>query len=228
MIAGHGIILQSNRNGEDMPLQWVAILTMLLDHIGLVWFPESPVWRVIGRLAFPIYTYYIAAGLSSTKDRKAYVLRLALLALASQIPFSLLFQTWSINVIGTFLFSVLAIYAMEQNPESPFRFAWAAATAVLLELFAFDYGAYGLLLLLIYRYTAGNAMWLGHLGLNLLYWILFGLPLQMFSIFPTFIFAFIAGFPSSSAFYLAPRWVWRAFYPAHLLALFLIAAWVKL
>lgn len=193
-------------------MQWVAIITMLVDHIGLVWFPDEPVWRIIGRLAFPIYTFYVAVGMTRTRNRRLYVQRLAMLAVISQVPFSLLFNTWTINVIGTFLVAVAAVYLMERTPSHPLRFAWPAAAAVLLETVAFDYGAYGLLLLLLYRYTEKHAMWIGHFALNALYVLLFSAPLQLFSIVPTFVFAFSPKYTS----YSIPRWLWRSFYPAHL------------
>ena len=38
-------------------LKLIAILSMLLDHIGAVFFPEHPAFRWVGRLAFPIFCY---------------------------------------------------------------------------------------------------------------------------------------------------------------------------
>lgn len=196
-------------------MQWIAIITMLIDHIGIVWFPDEPIWRIIGRLAFPIYTFYVAVGMTRTRSRRMYMQRLAVLAVISQVPFSLLFHTWTINVIGTFLVAVGAIYLMERTPSHPLRFVWIAAAAVLLEAAAFDYGAYGLLLLLLYRFTEKHTMWIGHLGLNAVYALLFSAPLQLFSLIPTLTFAFSPG----SVSYDTPRWVWRSFYPAHLAVL---------
>ena len=34
-------------------LKLIAILSMVIDHVGSVFFPEYPVFRWIGRLTFP-------------------------------------------------------------------------------------------------------------------------------------------------------------------------------
>ncbi len=205
---------------------------MLADHIGAVWFPDAPVWRLIGRLAFPIYAYYVAVGMARTRNRRTYVIRLASLAAISQLPFMLLFNTWTVNVIGTFLVSVTAIYRMERTDDPRLKWLWPAGAAVLMETVPFDYGAYGLALILLYRYVQGELMWLGHLAMNAVYWSMGSTPLQVFSVFPTFLFAFMIGgavrasgsggsLPALS--YSAPRWLWRAWYPAHLALLAVIA-----
>ena len=44
-------------------LKLVAIAAMLVDHIGGAFFPEIPVFRWIGRLAFPLFCYCLTVGL---------------------------------------------------------------------------------------------------------------------------------------------------------------------
>lgn len=203
-------------------MQWVAMLTMLIDHIGIIWFPESLIWRVIGRFAFPIYAYYVAAGMVHTSDLRRYLARLLILAFISQLPFSLLFQTWTINVIGTLFVSVAAVYILERMPHASLRLGCILIAAILMETISFDYGAYGLLLILIYRYTASHAMWLSHFGLNLIYAWAGQSLVQIFSLFSTLVFAYA---PKTSKLLkrTVPRWLWRSFYPVHLLLLYLLS-----
>lgn len=47
-------------------MYWLAMLTMLIDHVGLVFFPTDPAWRIAGRLAFPIYAYALYMGYTRT------------------------------------------------------------------------------------------------------------------------------------------------------------------
>lgn len=54
-------------------LKLIAILSMLLDHIGAVFFPEHPAFRWVGRLAFPIFCYCMTVGLLYTRDIKRYL-----------------------------------------------------------------------------------------------------------------------------------------------------------
>lgn len=217
-------------------MQWIAIVTMFIDHVGAVWFPDSPVWRLIGRLAFPIYSYYIAIGMSRTRNLHNYIRRLAWLAAASQLPFMMLFDTWTINVIGTFLVSVIAIERMEKTSDPLLKWVWIAAACVLMTVIDFDYGAYGLLLIMLYRYSQGITMWAGHLGMNALLWLQAPSTLQVWSLLPTFLFAFT--FPPAAGnglsggaggspidLFRAPRWLWRSFYPAHLALLAIVSFW---
>jgi hypothetical protein len=203
-------------------MQWIAIITMIVDHIGITFFPDSPMWRIVGRLAFPIYTYYVAIGMMRTRNRPRYLRRLAMLAILSQLPFSLLFGVWTVNVIGTFFLSVASIYMMERTPSRSLRFFWPIAAVILMEFVSFDYGIYGLLLLIFYRYMKGHTMVLAHLGLNFLYCVLFSAPIQLYSIIPTLVFAYLSA-SSAVTGYSAPRWLWRSFYPVHLLALYILS-----
>ena len=40
-------------------IQWVAALTMLIDHIGMMFFPTVLGFRAIGRLSFPLFAFGI-------------------------------------------------------------------------------------------------------------------------------------------------------------------------
>jgi len=206
-------------------MQWIAMLTMLIDHIGAVWFPDQVAYRIIGRIAFPIYAYYVVQGMSRTSNRRRYVIRLGILALLSQLPFSLLFDTHAINVIGTFFVCVIGLYGFHEDRYAVWlRWLCLIACAAVLIGIRFDYGIYALILMLIYHHAEGVYVLLGHLGLNMVY--LFGgltSPLQIFSLLPSMVFAI----PDEQLKRLAarrgaPKHLWRAFYPGHLLVLLLI------
>ena len=56
----------------------IALILMLMDHIG-EFFPDSPIWfRWLGRLAAPLFFYALAVGFHHTRNRKKYLLRLYL------------------------------------------------------------------------------------------------------------------------------------------------------
>ena len=47
-------------------LKTFAVLTMIIDHIGLYFFPDEMWWRVIGRLSFPVWLFLI--GYAQSRD----------------------------------------------------------------------------------------------------------------------------------------------------------------
>ena len=49
-------------------LKLIALVTMTLDHIGVVLFPQAQWLRIVGRLAFPIFAYMIAEGCRHTAN----------------------------------------------------------------------------------------------------------------------------------------------------------------
>ena len=65
-------------------LKLIAIVTMLVDHLGAVVFPQYRVMRVIGRIAFPIFAYCVAVGCIYTRNIAKYALRMLLMAVLVQ------------------------------------------------------------------------------------------------------------------------------------------------
>ena len=68
-------------------MKYTAALLMLIDHIGMVFYPNEIIWRILGRLAMPIFAYGIACGFLYTSSLKKYIWRLFLFASISQLPF---------------------------------------------------------------------------------------------------------------------------------------------
>lgn len=102
-------------------LKIIACLSMLIDHMGILMFPQYQVFRYIGRLAFPIFAFFIGEGCRYTKHRKKYLLSLFILGAACQAVYiieefigtgSLGFSSgaWYFNILLTFSVSVPLCY----------------------------------------------------------------------------------------------------------------------
>ncbi|RKD26065.1 hypothetical protein BEP19_03205 [Ammoniphilus oxalaticus] len=212
-------------------MQLLAMTTMLIDHIGLLFFDDQPIFRMIGRLSFPVYCFLLVKGYERTRSVKRYLTRLLIIALISQLPYSLLFQTVELNVVFTLFMGLLILYVWDEEPESsssaqsdretrltPAVRKSIVATLLLISCFIpMDYGMYGILLILIYRSLTGTRLLSAHFGLNLFFLISQQWVLQMYSI----LFTILLVFYKSPKGIRVPLWLYRSFYPAHLVGLYL-------
>ena len=142
-------------------LKLIAIVTMLIDHIGLFFFPDIPLFRIIGRLSFPLFAFLIANGAYYTKNQNRYLLRLGIFALVSQIPYGLLYglilpSFSGINIFGTLFLGLLAI-VLSRNQKNHFlkglSIALPAFVALVLDA---SYGAAGVVSIVIFYYYFRN------------------------------------------------------------------------
>ena len=74
-------ILNAKLNEDTNLLKLVALITMLTDHIGLVFFKDIQIFRMIGRLSFPLFAYSTFIGYYKTNNLKKYILRLLIIGI---------------------------------------------------------------------------------------------------------------------------------------------------
>ena len=79
-----GIAGKIKLNTDTDFLKLVAIVSMLIDHLGARVFPQYIEMRYIGRLAFPLFAYCMAMGCIFTKNIGKYALRVGILAILVQ------------------------------------------------------------------------------------------------------------------------------------------------
>lgn len=118
---------------------------MLIDHIGAYLFPMD-LLRIIGRVAFPIFAYQLTLSYRVTSDKKSYLKRLLFFALISQLPYYLLKEAVSLNIIFSLLLGFLAIWAIEER-----RTLFLFLLVVPLSFFA-EYSVYGIAIILIFYF----------------------------------------------------------------------------
>ncbi len=137
-------------------LKMIACITMLADHIGAVFFHGS-ILRLIGRLSFPIYCFLLTEGAVHTRDRKQYGLRLLMGAILAELPFDyLFFGTWNwgkqsvmLTLLIGYLYCTVALAApgLLQRVLLLLPFAYAG------ELLRVDYGGWGIVMIGMFLLT---------------------------------------------------------------------------
>jgi hypothetical protein len=154
-------------------LKIIALAAMIIDHAAIVFPHHIPLeFRAVGRLAWPIFAYLLAEGFRHTKDPRKFMVRLGVLALISQIPYSLAI-TWAgrhdyipwteaisfasfinnTNIFYTLFLGGAAIMLFRRLEAKGYRtLAYIGAilpAALLAELLTADYGGMGVLFIFV-------------------------------------------------------------------------------
>lgn len=130
-------------------LKLIAAAFMLIDHAGLLLFPGNMLFRIVGRLAFPIYAFMIAEGCRYTHNKTRYLGNLLALAVPCQIVYFLADGDWYFSILFTFSLSIVTIYVLQYWRTKPSALSSAALLGtvilvyVLNRIFAIDYGFWG-------------------------------------------------------------------------------------
>ena len=94
-------------------LKIIACILMAVDHIGLEIFPRHTIFRIIGRLAFPLFAFFIAEGCKYTKNKLKRFLTIFSLG-AILFVFYLIYMGEAYgNIFLTFSVSILLIYLLQ-------------------------------------------------------------------------------------------------------------------
>ena len=240
----------SGLNKDTNLLKIVAMVTMMIDHCGKMFFPQYRIMRIIGRIAFPIYAYCIAAGCVYSKNRLKYLMRIVLMGLISQplyanalahttskmyaIAFvdnpvgaviNYYVESWSHpSIMLTLALGLLVIWSIREK-----QLIGTAALALLVWkiLGSIDYGWRGVVLITLF-YLFIEHWWLS-LPVMLAYMTWWGTLYSGYSAFGltfgTQFFAIMAlpliYIPTASKLKIN-KWVFYLYYPAHLIVIILI------
>lgn len=95
-------------------LKIIAAISMLLDHIGVIFFPSVTAFRILGRLAFPIFAFMIAEGCKYTHHRLRYFLTVFLMGLGYSAVFYVYSKQLYFCILITFACSIALIFALQE------------------------------------------------------------------------------------------------------------------
>lgn len=142
-------------------LKLIAMIAMTADHVGLMFFPESALLRLIGRLAFPIYAYMIGEGCRHTRSMPKYFGGVAAMAFVCQMVYWFTQGSLYQSILVTFSLSIALCMLAKLATERGGLLSWVMLSAgVVIVLFvtqalpallpgtdyAIDYGFWGVLL----------------------------------------------------------------------------------
>lgn len=230
-------------------LHILAMLFMLCDHLWATVVSGNLWMGLIGRIAFPLFAFFIVEGYFHTKNLKKYVGRLLIFALLSEIPFNLMMGSRALypphqNVLWTFLIAIGLIHLNEKARRTgkwPVRILTAVGTVLLGAIVGLltmvDYYHAGVLTVLVFYFFRGRKWWallgqlicLAYINLEMLGGIGYEVQLLGQALFISKqSFALLALIPiwlyrGRQGYHSKPlQYVYYAFYPVHMLILGLI------
>lgn len=210
----------------------IAAIFMLIDHIGVLFYPNQPLWRLLGRIAMPLFAYGVASGFAYTSSFNKYMKRMGVFAIVSQLPFLWMFElafgkTFALNIGFTFLIALGCLWFIknaEQQAQSikMGNYVMVSLLLILAEVLHCDYGVYGIgVVYIFYQYGVKRENQLVAYVLfslfTLIYSLMYGNLLQIYAILAV---AFIMLLKNVN--FRGLRYFFYIFYPLHMLILVLI------
>ena len=203
---------------EDLKL--LACVTMLLDHIGVVLFPECAALRWIGRLAFPIYAFLLVEGERRTRSPLQYALRLAAAAILAELPFDLMvYGRWDWghqSVMVTLLLSFLVLHLGRRG--AAWKVLSLAAACLAAQWLHADYSYVGVLTVMIFAWLPEG--WLQGVAIAGLFALTRGIGTTMLAGLAVIPISCYNGKKRTDS--KAVQWGFYLFYPVHMLVLWWI------
>lgn len=220
-MTNRGQLPQRSWGLNGFTLKWIAMVTMLIDHVGAVLVPQLLELRIIGRLAFPIYCFLLVEGAVHTSNWKKYLGRLLVFAVISEVPFDLalrgrLVDVTSQNVFFTLAFGLLAVILFQRLKNR--TLAWGAALLLVLgaEFLQTDYGGGGVIMILVF-YLFREQVVIKAAALIMEITVGFG-GLENYAVFALVPILCYNGKKGPGGL----KYLFYVFYPAHLLVLYLL------
>lgn len=157
-------------------LKLLAASLMVVDHIGVIFFPGSLIWRYIGRVSMPIFAFFIAEGCRHTRSPWKYLGKLFACLAVCQIGNYVGTGSLDICILGTFLLGAILLFCLQNAKKAICSrdlekgVFWVlllavgiAATYYVNQITYIDYGFWGCMLPVFAGafYLPGNAP--GHL-----------------------------------------------------------------
>lgn len=213
-------------------LKLIAMLTMLVDHIGLLFFPGIIAFRIVGRIAMPLFAYGIAQGYWYTRRRGTtaqYLCRVSALFLVSQIPYNLVqYQAGvalNFNICISWVLGIVVLVILDSQLHYLLKTLLLTAIAAAIAGTWLDYSFLAVSMVIAFslrfRGQKGIPIAMCSAGaLVILFSALYSNYIELYALtaMPILLW-FEKKYKSRDKAVKIPRWIGYAFYPFHLLLL---------
>ena len=207
-------------------LKVIAIVSMTIDHLALYMLggddpASAPViyhlMRMVGRLAFPIFAFLLVEGYIHTRDFRRYMMNLLVAAVISDIPWMLLGGYDSHNVMFTLLLGLMAVSFIDRFWRNRLvTLTVISLIGVLAEWLQTDYSWRGIFLICVLFMFRDKPLLAFMFGLPFL--MVYGLAGSAAGLMMPMLYSGQRGFATGRV----SKYFFYAFYPLHLMAIWLL------
>jgi hypothetical protein len=157
MVEGNGIFLRmSNRLMSQEFLKWLAIISMVVDHVSEHLLFGCQPGRAFGRLAFPLFAMFVTYNYTHYYQGRfpnKYILRLVFFGICTQVAY-VTFGLERLNIMATLSLGLLAMFLYCNG-----KYCWLVLFLIGIALFnhfvfSIEYGLPGVLLLLFLSFDS--------------------------------------------------------------------------
>lgn len=218
-------------------LKMFALLCMTIDHIGAHILNDYTPFRIIGRLAFPIFAYMIAEGCKYTHNKLKYFLTIFIEGIILQIFIFLLSNSTHMNVLITFSLSIGLIYAFDYSLRSENNYnlviplmgivfvmviCGELPEGFLSEYFHIDYGFFGVMLPVMVYIFDNRVLKLLMFTSGLVFLSISMAPIEWWSLISIIPLAFYSGERGK----LKIKYLFHIYYPIHIVIILAIEEFI--
>ncbi len=187
-------------------LKYIAFLSMLADHVNkALIYPFlsgegilqhiSDVFDILGRIAFPLFAFFLVEGFFKTGNRKKYLASLLIFGIISEIPFDMalsgvFFEPNSNNIMFTLALMLITIWTIDilkEKMQNMSKYTWYPVSFVIVGIMCIismvtglDYEYHAIMigyLFYIFYNKRVFAIFLGYLAIFKEVWSLLGFSL---------------------------------------------------
>ena len=187
-------------------LKYIAFLSMFADHVNKaliypflsgegILLRISDAFDILGRIAFPLFAFFLVEGFFKTGNRKKYLASLLIFGIISEIPFDMalsgvFFEPNSNNIMFTLALMLITIWIIDTLKEKmqnmskyiwyPFSFVIVGIMCIISMVTGLDYEYHAIMigyLFYIFYNKRVFAIFLGYLAIFKEVWSLLGFSL---------------------------------------------------
>ena len=207
-------------------LKLLAILSMVIDHIGSLLLPNVIVLRIIGRFAMPAFALLLGYNLAQRGvPPKRLIIPLIGFGLLAQPVYALASGTSHANILFAFALGVMMVAIWRDLESQPVAQAVMIAFLATASLFT-EYPLMAALLIVLSERLMSRVS-----TLNLITWIVCALaanvfnPISLVGLLPLPAMLLLRGLEGPRL--LTWRWLGYTFYPDHLGLLLVLKSWFR-